>query len=125
MCPYTMFLASLFECGEQFGIVPRLHHEVEGTSFHAFHGEGDVGVGSEEHHLHLGEVAFQLREPEEAFVACVDVGLEVHVEQHHVRLESPHGLHQHLGRGDEFHLGKAHGQQYLQCRPDAGVVVND
>ena len=57
----TVFHASLFECGEQFGVVPGLHHEVEGPTFHAFHGEGDVGVGSEEHHLHLGKVAFQFR----------------------------------------------------------------
>ena len=105
----TMFLASFFKDTQQFGVVPRFHHEVEGTAFHAFHGEGNVGVGREEHHLHLGEVAFQFGEPEEAFVARVDVGLEVHIEQHHVRFEGSHGLHQHLGRGDEFHLGEAHG----------------
>ena len=120
-----MFLAGRFEGGEQFGVVPGLHHEVEGTAFHAFHGEGDVGVGREEHHLHIREVAFEFGEPKEALVARVGVGLEVHVQEHRVGLELAHRLHEHLGRGDEFHLGKAHGQQDIQCRPDAGVVVDD
>ena len=124
MCPYTMFLASFFQDTQQFGIVPGFHHKVEGTAFHAFHGEGDVGVGREKHHLHLGEVALEFGEPEEAFVARVDVGVEVHVKQHCIGLEGSHGFHQHLGRSDEFHFGKTHRQQNLQRRADARVVVD-
>ena len=62
MCPYsgigTMLFKGGFQYCQQFRIVPRFHHEIEGAAFHAFDGESDVGVGGEKHHLHSREMLF-------------------------------------------------------------------
>lgn len=57
---------------------------------HPLHRQLYIGVCGEEHHFEFGETAFQLSEPVEPLVAGVDVGVEVHVQQHGVGPELLH-----------------------------------
>ena len=69
---------------DEFGVVEGLYDEVGGPFLQACDGQFDVGVGGEEHHLGVGLQPFDLAQPVEPLIACVDAGAEVHIEQHHV-----------------------------------------
>ena len=71
----------------QFLVVPRLYDEVECSPFHPFHSQLDIGIGCEEHHLHIGSHLLQLRSPVQTLVARIDGRVEIHIQQHHIRTE--------------------------------------
>ena len=69
-------------------------------------------------------MGFDLAEPEEALVAGVESGGEVHVEQHDVGptlLDLPQ---QGVGRRQRDHLPELALQQQLQRREDVAVVID-
>ncbi len=109
----------------QFFVVPGLDDEIEGSAFHPFHRQGDIGISRKEDHFHLRSHFLDFSGPVEAFVAGVDAGREVHVQEHHVRAELLQGCHQRGRGGKGLHLGKVQGQQNLQRPADAGVVIDN
>ena len=81
------FVARCRQRGHQLVIVPRLHDEVEGPAFHPFHSQLDIRIGRKQHYLHLRSHLLDFSGPVETFIAGVDAGVEVHVQQHHIRPE--------------------------------------
>ena len=71
----------------QLLIVPGLGNEIKGSSSHSLDGQGYVGIGREENNFSRRRELFDLLCPVEAFVAVVDAGSEIHVQEHHIRLE--------------------------------------
>ena len=111
--------------GRQFFVVPGLHDEVERPPLHSFDGQGDVGVGREQHDLHFGGQFLDLPGPVEPLVAGVDLRFEVHVQQHHVGPETLQGVHQGHRRRQGLYLREIQRKQDFQRLADAGVVVHD
>ena len=109
----------------QFVVVPRFHDEIEGAALHAFHGQGDIGIGRKEDDLHFRGHLLDFPGPVEALVSGVDVRIEVHVQQHHVRPELLQRGDQRSGRREGAHLGEMHGQENFQRPADAQVVIDD
>lgn len=111
--------------GDQPFVVPGLDHEIDRPVAHGPHRQVDVGIGGEEHHLDVGPVALDLLQPVEPFVAGVDPGREVHVEQHDVHRLPAQGRYQLIGRRKRQHTFEMVAQQQLQRCEDAAVVVHD
>ena len=118
------FIPGRSEHLDQFVIVPGLHDEVEGPTLHPFHRQGDIGISGKEHYFHFGGHLLDLPGPIQSLVARVDAGVEVHVQQHHIRPELLQRRYKGGRRGDGLHLGKMHRQQNLQRPADAQVVIN-
>ena len=113
------------ERGHQLFVLPRFDDEVEGSPFHPFYSQLDVGICREEYDLHPGVHLLDLPGPVEAFVAGIDAGVEIHVQQHDVGLELLQRRYERYRRRYGPYLREMHGQQYFQRPADAGVVVND
>ena len=99
--------------------------EIESTSLHSFDCLLYVRIGSEKHDFEILATLLDLRKPEKALVAGIDVSMEVHVEQDHIRTEVGKSAHQLLWRRNQLHLREMHRQEQLQRRPDAVIVVNN
>ena len=110
---------------DQLFVLPGFHEKVEGAALHAFHRKSDVGIGREEDDFHVRHQLFDLPRPVQPFVARVDAGVEVHVQQHHVRPELLQRGDQRRRRRDRLHLGKMQGQKDFQRPANAQVVVHN
>ena len=110
---------------DEFVVVPRFHDEIEGPTLHSLHRQRDIGIGREQDDLHLRHHLLDFPGPVKPFIAGVDAGGEIHVQQDHVRPELFQRSHQGSRRRNRFHRLEVHGQQDLQRPADAGVVVHD
>ena len=110
---------------DELVVLPGFHQEVEGAALHAFHRQGDVGIGRKEDDFHVRRQFFDLPRPVKPLVAGIDAGVEIHVQQHHVRPELLQGGDQRRRRRKGLHLGKMHRQKDFQRPADAQVVIDD
>ena len=118
-------LISRLEGGNQFLIVPWLHYKVKGPPLHAFHGQCNIGISSEKYHLNGGEHFLNLPRPVKAFIPGVYVGIEIHVQKNHIRMEILHSGDQGFGRRNQFHLSKMCRQKDVQGTAYALIVIHD
>ena len=84
--PFGGLVTSIQQGFDEFGIVPRLHHEIGCTFLDAPHGQVNVRIGSKEHHRQGRVHPLDFVKPIKAFVAGVEGIGKVHVEQHHIRV---------------------------------------
>ena len=113
------------ECVHQFLIIPRLHNKVKRAALHALHRQGNIGISREQNHFHFRKHLLDFPGPVQAFVARIDAGVEVHIQQHHIRPEALQRTHQRHRRRQRFHLAEMHGQEDLQRLANPGVVVHN
>ena len=110
---------------DEFLIVPRLDDEVECASLHALNCQCDIGIGSKEHDLNIRVHLLQLAGPIQSLVARVDVGVEVHVQQHHIRTEALHRVDQCIGRRNDLDLREVWGQKQFQSLANTLIIIDD
>ena len=113
------------KCFNQFRVLPRLYDKILRSALHPFHRECDVRISREQHHSLLRPPCLYLRQPEKSLVPGVDVRLEVHVQQNHVRSQTLHRPHQRHRRRQRLHPFEAPSQQYLQRFPDPLIVIDN
>ena len=113
------------ERGHQLFIVPGLHDEIKGAALHSFYSQGDIGVCGEQHHFHLRHHLLNLTGPVQALIASIDAGIEVHIQQHHVRPEALKRANKRHRRRQCLHLCKMHRQQDLQRLANAGIIIDN
>ena len=113
------------EGADEFFVVPGLYDEIEGAAFHSLHGQLDIGIGGKEDDLHVRNHLLDFSGPVEAFVAGVDAGVEVHVQQHDVRTEAFKRRHQGGRRRDGLHRFEGQRQEDFQRLADSCVVIHN
>ena len=116
------FVCSL-KRGNKFLIIPRLYDEIIGTTFHSLHSQCNISIGSKENNLHFRIHLFQLCCPVEAFITRIDIGIEVHVKQNHVRLHTIHCRNKSFRRGYNSDFRKMRGKQNLQGIANTLIII--
>ena len=111
--------------GDQFRIIPGLHNEIDRPLFDRLDGQIDVGIGCKKHHLRGRRLFLHFGKPVKPFVAVVDTGRKVHIEQHHVEFFRTERRNQRGRRRKRHHPVEIIAQQEFQRREDAFVVIHD
>ena len=108
----------------QLLIIPRLHNEIKRTALHPFHRQCNISISSEEHHLHFRHHLLDLSGPVQSLVAGIDAGVEIHIQQHHIRPKLLKRTHKRCRRGDCLHLCEVKRQQDFQRPADTKVIID-